>query len=144
MTSCFTFGVPRQDKAKRCVMRKFYPCIVIYCLLSASSFVRADDTKTYCYATPDSVSPDLSQIMSVNTPETSLLIFQSMLPQASRSHDKSAFVDLLGVIAHNYFLIKDPEKAKFYLRQAELFLSDASDQAKQNLSDVRRMWHAQR
>ncbi|KDM91345.1 hypothetical protein [Photobacterium galatheae] len=81
--------------------------------------------------------------MSANSPETSLLIFQSMLPQASRTHDKSAFVDLLGVIAHHYFLINDAEKARFYLKQAEPFLSDASDKARQNVSDVRRMWRAQ-
>lgn len=113
--------------------------VFIVALLCGSGTVLAAGSNTFCATPLQTLRPDLSQIMASNTPETSIVIFQSMLRQASTYHDKTALIELLGAIAHNYYLVGNNEQARFYLKQAEPFVSDAADTTKTNTNLVNTM-----
>ncbi|QUJ68926.1 hypothetical protein KDD30_07595 [Photobacterium sp. GJ3] len=81
--------------------------------------------------------------MAANTPEVSLMIFQSMLPQASQSHDKSVFVDLLGLIVHHHLLLEHSQKALFYLEQAKPFLDAVPESTRQDFYRLSLQWKRQ-
>ncbi|WP_311568442.1 hypothetical protein [Photobacterium arenosum] len=108
----------------------------IVSMICGSGTVLAVSSSTFCATPLQTIRPDLSQIMASNTPETSIVIFQSMLRQASKYHDKTALIELLGAIAHNYYLVGNNEQARFYLKQAEPFVSDAADTTTTNTSLV--------
>ncbi|UIP26646.1 hypothetical protein [Photobacterium sp. TLY01] len=108
--------------------------VLIVLMLCGSGSVLAASSSTFCATPAQTIRPDLSQIMASNTPETSILIFQSMLRQASKYRDKTALIELLAALAHSYSLTGDNEKSRFYLDQAEPFLSDTPDTRKINVS----------
>lgn len=100
--------------------------VFIVSMLCGSCTVLAASSDTFCATPLQAIRPDLSRIMASNKPATSIVIFQSMLRQASKYHDKTALIELLEAIAHNYYLLGDKQKARFYQEQAKPFMSDIS------------------
>ncbi|MGF1736481.1 hypothetical protein [Photobacterium satsumensis] len=90
----------------------------------------AQEDVPYCHRYADFNFPDYMALWNEDAPELTASTYFSMLNMAASSVDKTFLSELLSQIGRTFVIRDDFEQAKYYLEQAEVYLSDAEPRAR--------------
>ncbi|MCW8329831.1 hypothetical protein MD588_13540 [Photobacterium sp. SDRW27] len=107
--------------------------LLVFSLTSpGSNAIAAQEGVPYCHSYAGLNFPDFMVMWDYDNPASTEKKFKALLQLASNSHDKTYLSELLSQIARTHVMRDDYQEAEFYLKQAQLFITDAEPSAEAN------------